>query len=421
MARCFLYLAVFISLATHSTYAANFCCILEDGEDSIESLNMARKLIMDKSQSFAIDDKSVVNKVFVCVNNSEAFDFTLDMIPEEFHIPGKLPRTIIDSLEYYKTQLNKNETSSSTEFIFTGYGNNGKIAVALSALWLNEYTKIKKQPPRPNQIKVITFFASNVGDDEFNDFMKTSLGQNNILDFSTYFSSYFQSPTHCGIPILILPDEQFIESIKNINYYRLGTEMLSYVKLALVFMFFDIAFKSYNTTYPRESIIHERYATNSSALVVYNPVCSSQSALRERYTNNSTELVVYNPVCRSQSALYERPANNSSALVVYDPVCPREPNWEPQITLLTKMLLVLGDDLLVNNIFIASVLFSLCSCLYDEYSNYNFVPSEELLAKAFYYTKSNYLSEQALETIGSSPLFTIRRGVGEKLINFLGL
>lgn len=167
-------------------------------------------------------DTSEEGRVIVSVHCRENLDYTLNTVSQDFNnMTGKLPKGIIDFLNTHKNQYLQNllrstsqDSQLTTEFIFTGYNHGGRIALVLSALWADEFNKTHGKKLKPNQIKSITFSATAFGDGEFNRSIKKLLGEENIIDFSSYYST----PIRCGIPIQILPDEQFIDSLKNGSY-----------------------------------------------------------------------------------------------------------------------------------------------------------------------------------------------------------
>ena len=93
------------------------------------------------------------------------------------------------------------------EFIFAGYGMGGALAIAAAGAFEHE----NRERLRYNQIKVITFSAPQIVDEDYRKEFINSVGKKNILQFTHYLDVTKTFPfayRHLGIPIYILPSEQ---------------------------------------------------------------------------------------------------------------------------------------------------------------------------------------------------------------------
>lgn len=332
-------------------------------DSSFETISSVRKAAIG---TFFVDSLEE-GLVIVSVRCPESFDYALETVPQDFNnVFGKLPRGVIGFLNKHKNQYfqdllrSVNQGSqSTTEFIFTGYGHGGKIALVLSSLWAHEFNKTYGQKPKPNQIKSITFSATAFGDGEFNNSIKNLLGAPNILDFSSYYSTSIR----CGAPIQILPDEQFLDSLKSGSYN-------GFIKTGIAFGFLFYSYSWLN------DLIHK-----------------------------SDDFIRY-----------------ADKLVSKNEVCSADATWISSGDYATRRDNFINARSKLKYLFSFSFLL-LFPRIYDGYKNYRFIPSEKLVLEAFKYAQDNYHAneEASLDSIGSLPLISARRGVGKSLRWLIGI
>src|SRR3990167_601213 len=325
-------------------------------ESSQEEIATVRQAIVSKG-SFPVDHDAIRGKVIVSVKDPKDWIQTSESVPPEYDIPGSIPRGIITFLQRYKprylTPIQATKDSiRGTEFIFTGYGNGGKIALVLSALWAKEYEKVNSE--KPNQIKTITFSSSCFGNKEFNSSVCTLLGKLNILDFSTCFA---RSATW-GVPIYILPGEQFVDTLKSMSYRKL----------------------------------------------IYTGGVVATYYLWHRFTSASLDKIdlMQNSFLMSLSHLYSM-SSEEKVLTYVDSIKKNLESSDNTINAKAKALVL------------SFPMWFLVYKAYDLYKNHQSIPSEKLLLTAFQYAKDNYHSSEdaPLNHIGKPPLLLSgRRGFG---------
>jgi hypothetical protein len=104
------------------------------------------------------------------------------------------------------------EGRSGKEYIFTGHGFGGALAI-LAALDFSTKTMEKRTSPQlqENQVKIVTFSSPKVVDKALKNELITRFGKGNILQFVHCLDCTETVPfmyRHVGIPIRILPSEQ---------------------------------------------------------------------------------------------------------------------------------------------------------------------------------------------------------------------
>jgi hypothetical protein len=104
------------------------------------------------------------------------------------------------------------------EFIFTGYGVGGALAIAAAST----FESLNRTALQPNQVKIITFSAPKMVDESYRRSFINRVGRENILQFEHYTDVTQTLPfiyRHLGIPIYLLPTEKMRDAFYDKNRF----------------------------------------------------------------------------------------------------------------------------------------------------------------------------------------------------------
>jgi len=131
-----------------------------------------------------------------------------------YNLQGKIDRQAFDIEKSLHEKLSSSlnpENKSEYEYIFTGYGLGGSVAALAASRFVSTY-KLSE-----NQVKIINFSSSKIGDEVFTKSLYEKLPLTNILHFHRHLDIDFGASTkHVGTPIEITITEGVIDTVSHI-------------------------------------------------------------------------------------------------------------------------------------------------------------------------------------------------------------